>query len=132
MVLFVNGHHSHFSFSLVKLAKEKQVELICNGIYPFNMSAIPWKFSLSLPFGDSTPTISCNETPLRGELKTLRPKEGNKPQKRRHVKGHYGEALTSDEVYEKLAEEERQKEAEKKETATIKKEKKAKATYKST
>ena len=41
--------------------------------------------------------------------------EGNKPQERRRVKGHYGEALTSDEVYERLAEEEQQKVAEKKE-----------------
>lgn len=29
VVLFVDGHHSHLSLSLVKLATEKQVELIC-------------------------------------------------------------------------------------------------------
>ena len=29
VVLFVNGHHSHLSLSLVKLVREKQVELIC-------------------------------------------------------------------------------------------------------
>ena len=46
--------------------------------------------------------------------------------KRRHVKGRYGKALTSNEVYEKLAEEEQQKVAEKRETATTKRKRKQK------
>ena len=87
------------------------------------MESIPlitWKFSPSLPFGDSTPTISCNE-PRRTWavfVETLQPKEGNKQQKMRHVKGHYGEALTSDEVYERGG---AAKKAEKREIATTKK-----------
>ena len=74
------------------------------------MSTLPtWKFSLILPFVESS-TISCNETPLRGELrqffvKTLQPIEVNKPQKRRHVEGHYGEVLTSEKFCERLAKE---------------------------
>ena len=47
--------------------------------------------------------------------------------KRRHVKGHYGEALTSNEVYEKLAEEEQQKVAEKKRNSNNKKGKESKS-----
>lgn len=189
VVLFVDGHHSHLSISLVKLARENNVELIClpphmthilqpldvgvygpfkqewkkilkeyktstraaniskqvfpslikklwdrvikpqhcisgfrhSGIYPFNMSAIPsFKFAPSLPFtsgSNATTNSDSTETPLRGELreffaKTLQPQETNKQQKRRRIKGHYGEALTSDEVFERMIEEDRQKDAE--------------------
>ena len=91
-----------------------------SGIYPFNTSAIPsFKFSPSLPFqvGNSMPTTDSTETPLRTELwqffvKTLQPKQTtDRPQKRRRIRGHYGEALTSDEVFQRMIEEDQEKEA---------------------
>ena len=86
----------------------RQIHLICQLFH----------HSPSLPFqvGNSMPTTDSTETPLRTELrqffvKTLQPKQTtDRPQKRRRIRGHYGEVLTSDEVFQRMIED-REKEA---------------------
>lgn len=91
------------------------------GLFPVNSAAIPsWKLAPALPLQSSTPTRqrpqTVPETPLRTELRkcfldAIKPTEAAKrPQRRKQVHTiHQGEALTSDEVLERIREEEEEK-----------------------
>lgn len=90
-----------------------------SGLYPFCQTQIPsWKLSLSLPFkANSVVSAGAHtETPLRTELRkcftdALKPTEVRQQQRRKKVQLiHYGEALTNDEVFERLKKEEDEKE----------------------
>ena len=87
------------------------------GLFPLSYSAIPtWKLAPALPFQGMTMTyVNVTETPIRKEIRkcfidAIKPEKEKVPQKRQRVKLiHNGEALTSDEVLERLEEEKRQK-----------------------
>jgi hypothetical protein len=78
------------------------------GLFPFNYSSIPpWKISPALPLQVNTkfPSVPISESPIQTQLRqclidAIKPKEGEKRQRVDTI--HYGEALTSDEVLEKL------------------------------
>ena len=93
-----------------------------SGLFPFTMSAIQsWKYAPALPLQASNPkqkqpSLGRMETPLRAELRkcfieAIKPtEEAKKPQRMQRINTiHYGEALTSDEVLERLKEEEMEK-----------------------
>lgn len=93
-----------------------------SGLFPFTMSAIQsWKYAPALPLQarnpkQKQPSLGRMETPLRAELRkcfieAIKPtEEAKKPQRRQRINTiHYGEALTSDEVLERLKEEEMEK-----------------------
>ena len=93
-----------------------------SGLFPFTMSAIQsWKYAPALPLQASSPkqkqpSLGRMETPLRAELRkcfieAIKPtEEAKKPQRMQRINTiHYGEALTSDEVLERLKEEEMEK-----------------------
>ena len=97
------------------------------GLYPLNRSAIPsWKLSPAIPFQqETTPTrdyrVTITETPVRTELRSyfatfIQPKQTEKQKaRRRRIKtNNYGEALTNDEAFERLQEQDRQKSTRKK------------------
>ena len=86
------------------------------GLFPLSYSAIPtWKLAPALPFqGMTTTYVNETGTPIRKEIRkcfdAIKPEKEKVPQKRQRVKLiHNGEALTSDEVLERLEEEKRQK-----------------------
>ena len=87
------------------------------GLFPLNYGAIPsWKLAPAMPFqGVSSTYQAVVETPLRKELRkcfieAIKPDKEKQVKRRQRVNPiHCGEALTSDEVIERLEEQEANK-----------------------